>query len=91
MLLLGKSVLCTYAIYVDGRGTYAVGMVSDKNFASRIEFEFTECESSRAELGTASCKSSRAASCRVELWSLIDKVSVFPVFHNRKKVKVIFF
>ncbi len=25
MLLLGKSVLCTYAIYVDGRGTYALG------------------------------------------------------------------
>ncbi len=49
-------------------------MVSDKNFASRVEFEFTICESSRAELSTASCESSRAASCRVELSSIIDEV-----------------
>ncbi len=62
-------------------------MVSDKNFASRVEFEFTRCESSRAELGTASCESSRAASCRVELWSLLDGSFGFPHFFNKKKLE----
>ena len=63
------------------------GMVSDKNFASRVEFEFTICESSRAELSTASCESSRAASCRVELSSIIDEVQVFFLFRDKKNKK----
>ena len=62
-------------------------MISDKNFASRVEFEFTRCELSRAEFGTASCESSRAASCQVELSSIIDKVLVFPVICSKNKFK----
>ncbi len=70
-------------------------MVLSRKFASRVEFEFLKCESSRVKLGTESCEPSRANSKSASLSQVLEFCrNIFretPFFEQQKMIMIDFF